>query len=92
MCLIQVEEIGTGYGEFVRAGGADDGSESKHGVVHVPRCMDHIHPNIILLMAGGALCFRLLSRHGVDHRSSRSFHCTLIRFRVFLFFFFFFFE
>lgn len=76
-----------GYGEFVRAGGADDGSESEHGVVHLPWCMEYVYPNTIVLMARRALRLWLLSRNGVDRRSSLAFHCTFSVLHIFFFFF-----
>lgn len=72
------KKLGGGYGEFVRAGGAADGSEPEHRVVHLPRRLEHLHPYTILFMAACPIRFRLLSRHGVDRRSSLSFPRTFL--------------
>ncbi len=58
-------------GEAVRAGGAAGGSEQEHGVVHVPRGVDDLHPHPLLLLAARPLRLRLHPRHGVDVRQPR---------------------
>lgn len=65
---------GGGDGEVVRASSAAAGHEQEHGVVHVPRGVDDLHPHHLHRVAPRPLPLRLLPRHGLDHRQSRPLH------------------
>ena len=63
-------------GEFVRQGSTNGGSESEHGMVHVPWRLDDLYIHPLLLLDDRPLRLRLFSWHGLDDRQSCPFRCN----------------
>ncbi|CAH2080254.1 unnamed protein product, partial [Thlaspi arvense] len=74
-----ISDLSSPVKKDVRSSASDDGCEPEHGVVHVSRCVDHLHPHPLLLMAPRSLRLPLLPWHRVDHRPPRPFHHCQIR-------------